>query len=155
MKKRKKSLTTKNTKRNHCSVKQSKDYNPFISIEQANNNTAAVQKLIDTMKRYNDDNLKNGDLQYLKGLKIGWTGQKKVDDYIIERIYKEVIPVSKLAKTVTEIQSCGTASSPKYNQLWVIGFFGSIWLDIELDNSKYRVSFYNNNPYPTIAIAKE
>ena len=125
--------------------------NPSISDGKFKSNQKAVQNLIDIMDRfYNSNKAFLSDVPYLRGLVVNSVGTK-LENPIMKQIMNRIAN-SKLALTQANIDKTGTAMFPIDCGYWVIGAFGSIWLDVEIDDVVYRVAFYNEKPYPTINV---
>lgn len=133
----------------------------FITDVQFQENQKAVQLFINTIRSFRNKqhfHLPSKDQKYMSNLIInskfvddqGKTS--KISDNVMRYIMLNVLPKSKLPKTQEEIDSCGTAMFPVANNFWVIGSLGSIWLDVIVDDTLYRVAFYNKKPYPSILI---
>jgi len=144
--KRKKSQTTKNTKPN-----TKKSF--FISDNKFDSNEKALQNWIDVHTEFSNSGVISSakTISYLTNTQIGWYGDERVSEDVMKRILK-LIPNTKIAKTQSEIEQTGSSSCPIFNNYWVIGNLGSIWLDVEVDGKPYRVAFYNEKPFPKIGV---
>ena len=92
-------------------------------------NYHAVKKLINSFRTY--------DSNYLSRLSV--TSTFSDPDMIIDVI--EQIKSSKVSLTG---ENTGSALFPVYSNTWVLGCFGSIFLDVKVENEEYRVAFYND-----------
>lgn len=125
---------------------------PYASQKTIDSGESAVQLFIDTLTRFYTGSASQKDLLYMNGLEIGNVDKNNLVPDSIMKVIMLKIPKTKVKLTQKEIEQCGTGMFPKDCGFWVVGSYGSIWLDVEFHGVMYRLSFYDKKPYPSIGI---
>lgn len=103
---------------------------PFITSEQGDSNFKAVKETI----RFFNGQIKDRN----------YTMRITLCDGVGEELFNKIIPFIRRSVVKRSSSTSGSGLAPEFNNEWVIGCFGSIWLDLMIDGEWYRVALYNN-----------
>lgn len=134
--------TTKNAIPNHIS---------FLEDKQFDDNNKAILKFIEMWKKWFLNKHAPDVKNYMSKLDfvVKTPDVEVITDW--EIILKCMAFVVDSVVDTTNSKDHGTAMFPLFNNVWNVGIFGSIWLDIQIDGNGYRLAFSNEEP-PIICI---